>query len=150
MWFVEDPGTSPGREGEAVQPYSRIAASPKPRGSSPGEKLSLVVVGAEEAVGRWWEVGRGPAFHNSAVGRVGRAIADQAVGNRLGCAEGSVFSGCHGMDLSRVLVIESHVWAPVVVEPYGFIDSASGLLPAEEGPAEAVLLFEDAIESFCS
>jgi hypothetical protein len=44
-------------------------------GSSPGEKLSSVVVVAAEAVGRWRVVGRGPAFHNSAAGRVGRAIA---------------------------------------------------------------------------
>lgn len=53
-------------------------------GSSPGEKLSLVAVVVAEAVGRWSEVERGPAFHNSAVGRVGRATADQAVENRVG------------------------------------------------------------------
>ncbi len=47
--------------------------------SSPGEKLSLFVVVAAEAVGRCREVGRGPAFHNSAVGRVGRAVVHQAV-----------------------------------------------------------------------
>jgi hypothetical protein len=46
--------------------------------SSPDEKLSVVVVAAE-AVGRWREEGRGLAFHNSAVGRVGRAMAHQAV-----------------------------------------------------------------------
>ena len=54
------------------------------------------------------------------------------------------------MHLCRVLVIDGHVGAVVVVEPDGFIDGLSGLLPAKESPAEAVLLFEDAIESFCS
>jgi uncharacterized membrane protein len=68
----------------------------------------------------------------------------------LGCTEGCVFSGCHGVHLCRVLVIEGHVGAVVVVEPDGLIDSLSGLLPGEESPAEAVLLFEDAIESLCS
>ena len=41
--------------------------------------MSVFVVVAAEAVGRWREVGREPAFHNSAVGRAGRATADQGV-----------------------------------------------------------------------
>ena len=54
------------------------------------------------------------------------------------------------MDLGRVLVIEGHVGSAVVVKPDGFIDSASYLLPVEEGSSEAVLLFEDAVKSLCS
>ena len=118
--------------------------------SSPGEKLSLIVVVAAEAVGRWREVERGPAFHNSAVGRVGRATVGRPVRSRSCCVDTTAVSGGRRMDLCWVLVVEGQVWSPMVVEPDGFIDSASCLVPADEGPSEAVLLFEDAVQSFCN
>ena len=47
--------------------------------------MSLVVVVAAEAVGRWKEGVWGPAFHNSAAGWVRRAAAVVSVENWLRC-----------------------------------------------------------------
>ena len=39
------------------------------------------------------------------------------------------------------------MWTAIVVKPDRFVDSTSGLFPGEEGPSEAVLLFQNAIQS---
>lgn len=39
------------------------------------------------------------------------------------------------------------MWSPIVVEPNRFVYSASRLLPVEECPSEAVLLFQNAVQS---
>lgn len=42
------------------------------------------------------------------------------------------------------------MWSPIVVEPNRFVYSTSGLLPVEESSSEAVLLFQNPVQSLCN
>ena len=74
--------------------------------------------------------GRGPVLHNSA-----------AVASR-------VRSGGLGVDIGWHLVVETAMRASVVVDPDRLVDGTTSLQAAAELATQAVLLFEDAVQSF--
>ena len=50
--------------------------------------------------------------------------------------------------ISRHVIVEAAVRAAVVVDPDGLVDGAACLQTSTEVTAEAVFLFEDAVQSF--
>jgi len=59
------------------------------------------------------------------------------------------FSGRLGMDFGWRLQLETHVWPASIVEPHRLLHRNSGLGSCLKRPAQTVLLFEDAVQSFC-